>query len=285
MRKRTLKKGIAGAILMGCIGAGSILTYGATTYTDSESNNTVGEAQYIAYNAQTEAQAVANSNGVYRSVTGSLVKEDEDWYKVSLYRPTGDYYQENYLDISGGTGYIYIDIYNAQLEKISTFKYLKYSTDNVFKIDIEEDGVYYVRLYHPNNNLTDSYNFTIGRPKYKLGSYSYKFGSATLPAKGKWEKYINLSTISEIPNRAIGYQVGVGGCTTSVSSERYFYNQFYNDWVETKITYQYDLPVTKASLIDQKWGVKYVSSNSKRQTFNPSLIIYYVYPQLPQDEQ
>lgn len=80
---------------------------------------------------------------------------------------------------------------------------------------------------------------------------------------------------------AIGYKISIGGCTSSVSSKRYFYNEFYDQWVATKSTYSYSLPVTNSSLLDQVWGAKIVSTSSSSKTFSPTMTIRYVAPDLP----
>ncbi len=265
-----------------CLFGGNVTNVCASTlYSDTESNNSASEAQLIMTNAMTNAQKVSGSNTVYRYVSGTLSGEDEDWYKVSLLTS-----KSNYFTISGGTGYMYIDILNSNQETIQTFTYTSLSnSENVFRVNIATDGTYYIRIYHTLKTINSSYNFTIGNPQYLLGTYSHSFGSATLPAKGQWEQQVNLSTVSSIPNQAVGYKITVSGTSSSVSSKRYFYNEFFDSWVATKTGYYYDLPVTEASSLDQNWGVQYKSSSTTRQTFTPAFTINYVYPDLPANEQ
>ena len=59
------------------------------------------------------------------------------------------------------------------------------------------------------------------------------------------------------------------------------YNEFYDQWVATKSTYSYSLPVTNSSLLDQVWGAKIVSTSSSSKTFSPTMTIRYVAPDLP----
>ena len=130
-------------------------------------------------------------------------------------------------------------------------------------------------------SISATYNFTIGNPKYTLGSYTHTFKSTTLAAKGTWQDKVDLTLITSIPDGAIGYKISIGGCTSSVSSKRYFYNEFYDQWVATKSTYSYSLPVTNSSLLDQVWGAKIVSTSSSSKTFSPTMTIRYVAPDLP----
>lgn len=283
MIMKKLKKKIMIAVLTAvCIMSGrSITAYASTAYSDTESNNSASEAQSITKNSMTYAQKVSGSSTLYRYVTGTLSGDDEDWYKVYLYED-----DDNYFTISGGTGYTYIDILNSNQETIQTFSYLNSSSsENVFRVNVATDGLYYIRLYHTTTTINSSYHFTIGNPQYLLGSYTHEFGSATLPARGTWERYANLSTVSSIPNMAIGYKITVSGCTTSISSDRYFYNDFYGDWVATRTGYSYNLPVTESSILDQTWGVMYESSSTTNKTFTPQFTINYVYPDLPANEQ
>lgn len=269
---------LAFALIMCILGLNAKEVYASTGYTDTESNNTAEQAQQISRNVMTYAQRVSGNTNLYRYVRGTLSGDDEDWYKVYL-----DSADDTYFDISGGTGYIFIDIYNSSLIKINTFTYLNNSTStgHVFNVDALESGTYYIRLYHENINVNSSYYFTIGTPEYKLGTYTYNFSSITLNAKAQWEQQVNLASVDSIPNQAIGYKITVSGCTTSVSSKRYFYNEFYDSWVATKSGYYYNLPVTESSNLDQTWGIKYISTSTKNNTFAPQFTIDYVYPVLP----
>lgn len=252
--------------------------YASTTYTDTESNDTHEEAQFISKNAQTASQAVSGSTSVYRYVTGTLSYDDEDWYKVYLYSD-----DENYLDLNVGSGTILVELYNASDFEVpmDTFQFQKYGDVGVYEVSVPADGIYYLRVYHTTTGISATYNFTIGNPKYTLGSYTYTFSSTTLAAKGTWEDTVDLTLVTSIPDRAIGYEISIGGCTSSVSSKRYFYNEFYDQWVATKTTYSYSLPVTESSLLDQVWGAKIVSSSSSSKTFSPTMTIRYVAPDLP----
>ncbi len=102
-----------------------------------------------------------------------------------------------------------------------------------------------------------------------------------MAAKGTWQDKVDLTLITSITDGAIGYKISIGGCTSSVSSKRYFYNKFYDQWVATKLTYSYSLPVTNSSLLDQVWGAKIVSTSSSSKTFSPTMTIRYVAPDLP----
>lgn len=252
--------------------------YAATSYTDTESNDSHEDAQLVSRNAQTASQAVSGSTSVYRYVTGTLSYDDVDWYRVYLYSDDA-----NYLDLNVGTGTIFVELYDLTNfdEPMDTYQFQKYGNANVYEVDIPSDGVYYLRVYHTTTSISSTYNFTIGNPQYTLGSYTHTFNSITLPAKDTWEEKVDLTSISSIPEGAIGYEISIGGCTTSVSSKRYFYNEFFEQWVATKTTYSYNLPVTDSSLLDQEWGAKIVSTSSSSKTFTPTMTIRYVAPDLP----
>lgn len=280
--KKLLKKMVIMFFLTMFISNFNVLAVQAIThYTDKENNNSANEAQIITVNTMTYTQKVSVNTSLYSYVTGNLIgKDDEDWYMLHL---TSN--QDTYFTINGNTGTIFIDILDSNQNVLQTFSYNGLSnSENVFKVKVEENKLYYIRLYH-NVNLTYSYNFTIGNPQYFLDSYTYKFGNQILPAKGKWEKQVDLTTISSIPKKAIAYEIAVGGCIPSVSSKRFFYNEFYHSWVSTKTGYKYNLPVTDSSKLAQVWGVKYESSNTSDKTFTPEFTISYVYPDLPQNEQ
>lgn len=252
--------------------------YASTTYTDTESNDSHEEAQLVSRNAQTASQAVSGSTSVYRYVTGTLSYDDEDWYKVYLYSD-----DENYLDLNVGSGTIFVDLYNSSNFEVpmDVFQFQKYGDTGVYEVGVPSDGLYYLRVYHTTTSISATYNFTIGNPKYTLGSYTHTFNSTTLAAKGTWEDTVDLTFVTSIPDRAIGYEISIGGCTSSVSSKRYFYNEFYDQWVATKSTYSYSLPVTDSSLLDQVWGARIVSTSSSSKTFSPTMTIRYVAPDLP----
>lgn len=260
---------------------GVLQVQAATQYTDTESNNSADEAQTITTNAMTYSQKVSGSTSLYRYVTGSLSDgNDEDWYKAYLYSN-----RDNYFTISRGTGTTFIDILDANQNVIYSFSYNGLSSsENVFRVDVAETEIYYIRLYH-NINVTSNYKFVIGNPEYLLDSYTHAFGSQTLPARGSWERTVDLAMVSSIPNQAIGYKITVSGCTTSVCSERLFCNDFYGDWVATRTGYAYNLPVTESSALAQIWGIRYESTNTSNKTFTPEFTINYVYPDLPANEQ
>ncbi|MCH5248283.1 MAG: hypothetical protein J1E98_00045 [Lachnospiraceae bacterium] len=253
--------------------------YASTAYTDAEPNDSYEQAQLITRNAQTPAQYVSNQTSVYRYVTGTLSYDDEDWYKVYLYSD-----DENYLDLNVGSGTITVELYTSSnsVVPLTTFEFQKYGDTNVYSVPVPESGLYYLRVYHDTTSISSTYYFTIGNPQYTLGSYTHTFRSTTLAAKGTWDDTVDLSEISSIPENAIGYEISIGGCTSSVSSERYFYNKHYGHWVATKSTFSYSLPVSEtASSLDQEWGAKIVSTSSSSKTFSPTMTIRYVAPDLP----
>ena len=176
-----------------------------------------------------------------------------------------------------------MDLYNSSNFEVpmDSFQFQKYGDTGVYEVSVPSDGLYYLRVYHTITSISATYNFTIGNPKYTLGSYTHTFKSTTLAAKGTWQDKVDLTLITSIPDGAIGYKISIGGCTSSVSSKRYFYNEFYDQWVATKSTYSYSLPVTNSSLLDQVWGAKIVSTSSSSKTFSPTMTISYVAPDLP----
>lgn len=277
--KKALSAILAFAVTL-CTGLwfGGQSVYASTAYTDTESNDSNGEAQLVLANAQTASQAVSGSTSAYCYVTGTLAYDDEDWYKVYLYSD-----DENYLDLNVGSGTIFVDLYNSSNFEVpmGVFQFQKYGDTGVYEVNVPLDGLYYLRVYHTATSISATYNFTIGNPKYTLGSYTHTFSSTTLAAKGTWEDTVDLTLITTIPDRAIGYEISIGGCTSSVSSKRYFYNEFYDQWVATKSTYTYSLPVTESSLLDQVWGAQIVSTSSSSKTFSPTMTIKYVAPDLP----
>ena len=280
--KRILKRMVLTMAMGMCLfGINMQATFAATEYTDTEDNGSASSAQLISSNVMTYAQRVAGNTSLYKSVRGQLTgSADEDWYKVYLYQN-----RDNYFTITGGTGTMFIDILNESEETIRSFTYSSLSNaENVFNLEILRDGLYYIRLYHIVN-VNSSYKFIVGNPEYYLDSYTHKFGSQTLPAKGEWENYVNLTNNNNIPVGAVGYEIVVAGCSSSVCSDRFFYNEFYKDWVATKTGYKYSLPVTESSKLAQVWGVRYESTKSSSKSFNPEFTIYYVYPDLPANEQ
>lgn len=249
----------------------------AATYTDTEPNNTYNDAQAISRNTQTPMQFHSSRSNNYRDVTGTLSHDDEDWYSVYLYSD-----DENYLDLNSGYGTIIVSVYRSSDidNPIDEYEFQKYGTE-IVEVNVPTDGVYYLRVHHTVVSRDATYTFTIGNPRYYTDVYTYTFNAITLQPRATWSDTINLGTISGIPEKAIGYEVSVGGCTTSVSSKRYFYNDFFNNWVSTKSTYNYSLPVTDSSRLDQTWGAKIISTSSSSKTFSPNLTIRYIAPYLP----
>lgn len=260
----------------------NVLTvHAATQYVDTENNDSDANAQLITANSMTYANEVSGSTSLYRYVTGSLSDiNDNDWYKVYLYSN-----RDNYFTITGNTGTLTIEMRNSNGVPTDEFIYGGMSTSNhVFTVHVNESGVYYIHLYH-EINISSNYRFVIGYPEYHLSSYTYSFGTQTLPARREWQDSVDLSTIADIPDGAIGYKITLGGCTTSVCSDRLFTNDFYSGWVATRTGYSYNLPVTEASILQQEWGLRYESSNTTNKTITPQFTINYVYPDLPLDGQ
>lgn len=257
-----------------------LVVHASTQYTDQESNNSFAEAQFIGRNAMAPASYVSGNTQSYRYVTGNLTgREDEDWYWLA----TSSSF-DSYFTISNVTGTVYIDILNEQEEVINTFSYNgTASAENVFHVDIGDYGYYYIRLYH-DVDITTSYYFTFGNPHYRLGTYTYSFGTQTLPAKGTWEDSINLERMPEIPAGAIGHRITVSGCSTAVCTKRYYNTTTNQRWAATNATYMKDLPVVDDSRLAQEWGIRYISASKTNQTFTPQFKIDYVYPELPANE-
>lgn len=255
--------------------------HASTQYTDQESNNSFAEAQFIGRNTMAPASRVSGNTQAYRYVTGKLTgRGDEDWYRLVL-SPSF----VNYFTISNVTGTVYIDILNEREEVINTFSYNgTASAEHVFRVEVEDYGDYYIRLYH-DVDITSSYYFTIGNPEYRLGTYTYSFGTQTLPAKGTWEDSINLERMPEIPAGAIGHRITVSGCSTAVCTKRYYNTTTNQRWAATNTTYMKDLPVVDDSRLAQEWGIRYISASKTNQTFTPQFKIDYVYPELPANEQ
>lgn len=280
-----MKKVFLSMAVMLCIFSSNvIMAEAATTYKDAESNDSAAEAQFISRNAMTATNKVSTSMGsTYRYVQGTLSGDDEDWYRVNLYSN-----DENYFTITGGTGRMYIQILDSENNEITFISYINSNTaEHVFKLDIPENDMYYIRIYHSLLSTNSAYRFLVGEPEYALDSYTYDFGTQTLLKNKEWiSDIINLGEISDIPNKSIVYKVTLAGCTTSVSSKRCFKNEFYDSWVATRTGYTYNLsPTANAARANQEWQFKYVSSATANKTITPKVTLQYVYPKLPANEQ
>lgn len=253
--------------------------YAATEYIDKEDNDSPESAQFIFRNTQTAAQAASTSiSSSYRYVTGKLDKDDEDWYRISL-----DADDIDYLDMNVGTGTIFVELYRSTNlnDPIREYRFTSYGDLNVQEVRIVEDGTYYLRIYHTTTGISSTYNFTIGNPQYTKESYTHSFGRQVLEAKATWEDVVNPLDFEDIPEGAIAYEISIGGCSSSVSSKRYFCIEDSVHWTATKTTYSYSLPVTNDYRVDQQWSVRIVSTNSSRKTITPTVTIRYVAPVLP----
>lgn len=282
---RMIKKVFMSMAIMLCVFSSNvIMAEAATTYKDAEPNDSATEAQFISRNAMTATNKVSTSMGsTYRYVQGTLSGDDEDWYRVNLCSN-----DENYFTITGGTGRMYIQILDSANNEIAFISYFNSNTsEHVFRIDVPENDMYYVRIYHSLSSTNSSYRFLIGEPEYVLDSYTHDFGSQTLVKKKEWiSDEINFGEISDIPNRSIVYKIALSGCTTSVSSKRCFKNEFYDSWVATRTGYTYNLaPTEDAARANQEWQFKYVSSATANKTITPKVTLQYVYPKLPANEQ
>lgn len=286
--KKGLKRIVTKSITMGFVFAMTLCAglycsgqsvHAETVYTDKEDNDSYETAQYISRNTQTPAQAASSrTSSNYRYVTGTLSNDDEDWYRVYLYS------DENiYLDMGVGTGTIFVELYDSSDLNfpIEQYEFTSFGNDNVYEVWIPSDNNYYLKVYHTTTSLSSTYHFTIGNPQYSKGVYTHTFERITLNAKATWERTVDLTEVLDIPDEAIAYEISIGGCNSSVSSKRYFYNNSFDKWVATKTTYSYSLPVTEASVLDQEWGTKIVSTSSSRSTFTPTMTIRYVAPDLP----
>lgn len=268
---------LAGALCIGFCLSGQT-AYAATAYKDVEPNNSHEEAQLIGRNAQTPAQYVSNQTSVYRYVTGTLSNDDEDWYMVGLYTSN-----PVYLDLNPGAGTIYVDVYDASdfNNPLYSYEFRKYGDTNVYRVPISEDGTYYLRVYHTTTSISATYYFTIGNPQYTLGTYVHDFGRITLPAKDTWEDSIDLRVIPDVPKDSIAYEITIGGCTSSVSSSRYFKNENTLGWTATKTTFSYNLAVTDKSRMQQRWEARIVSTSRSSHSFSPTMTLRYVAPDIP----
>ncbi len=266
---------LAGALCIGLYLSGQT-AYAATAYTDKEPNNSYEEAQLIARNAQTPAQYVSNQTSVYRYVTGTLSNDDEDWYMVGLYTSN-----PVYLDLNPGAGTIYVDLYDSSNLDIplDTYEFRKYGDTNVYEVPIPSDGTYYLRVYHTTTSISATYYFTIGNPQYTLGTYVHKFNPTTLASK--WEDSVNLRFRPDVPKGAIAYEITIGGCSSSVSSKRYFRNENSLGWTATKTTFSYSLPVADKSKLEQVWDAKMESTSTSSHSFTPTMTLRYVAPDVP----
>lgn len=267
---------LAGALCIGLCLSGQT-AYAATAYTDKEPNDSYQEAQLIGRNAQTPGQYVSNQTSVYRYVTGTLSNDDEDWYMVGLYTSN-----PVYLDLNPGAGTIKVDVFDSSnlIQPLDTYVFQKYGGTDVYEVPISSDGTYYLRVYHDTTSISASYYFTIGNPQYTLGTYVHNFRATTLPSKGTFEDSIDLRLEPDVPKESKAYEVTVGGCTSSVSSKRYFYNEHLG-WVATKTTFSYDLAITDKAEMQQEWGVRIISTSTSSHSFTPTIRLRYVAPIIP----
>lgn len=276
---KLMKKGrIIFALALLCMFSGMFsLKVSAANYAEKEPNNSASEAQLVFANEETPADFVSGTKTRFNTISGSLSAGDEDWYKVSFLRGTND--NTVYLDMAAGNNPIFIEIFNSDLQPLGNFEYRK-SSQQTFEIDSTGQSIYYIKL-HQTSTASQSYKFTFGKPKYKYDSYTHRFTTTTLAAKGTWQDTVDLSAIHSIPEDAIGYEIFIGGCTSSVSSKRYFSNQLYTSWVATSpYEYTYKLPVTDASRIAQSWRAKLISTSTARNTITPIMTIRYVTPDI-----
>ncbi len=267
---------LAGALCIGLCLSGQT-AYAYTNYTDKEPNDSYENAQLIARNAQTPAQYVSNQTSVYRYVTGTLSKDDEDWYMVALY--TSD---PVYLDLNPGAGTITVDVFDSSnlTHPLGSYEFQKYGGTEVYEVPITSDGTYYLKVYHDVTSISASYFFTIGNPQYTLGSYVHEFRATTLPSKGTWEDFADLRSEPDIPKGAIAHEITIGGCLSTVSSKRYFRNQE-TGWTATGTTFSYTLAVTDKSRLDQRWEARMLSTSTSSHSFTPTMRLRYVAPIIP----
>lgn len=253
----------------------------AAVIKEVEPNNSYDEAQSLSLNLMTYSNRVSGNYNAYKCAKGTLSGDDEDWYYIYLFS-----LDDVYLTISGGTGAMYFDIIDDKTkEVVQTITYLN-TSEHVYKMNMNRGQYYYIRVYHIGyTDINSDYEFSIGRPEYLLGSYTYKFKTATLPANGEWEDGVNLVQIGAVPKTAIGYKITILGCSSSISSDRYFTNDSSSGWTATKMGFYYNVPVIDESTLDQDWRIKYKSSSKKSVSFSPQFTMDYVYPRLPLSEQ
>lgn len=211
-------------------------------------------------------------------MTGTLSKDDEDWYMVGLYTSN-----RVFLDLNPGAGTIYVGLYDSSNlnDPLFTYEFQKYGGPEVYEVRIPSDGTYYLRVYHDVTSISASYFFTIGNPQYTLGSYVYEFDRTTLPSKGTWEDFADLRFEPDVPKEAIAHEITIGGCLSTVSSKRYFRNQESSGWTTTGTTFSYTLAVTDKSRLDQRWEARMISTSTSSHSFTPTMRLRYVAPIIP----
>ncbi|AJA46869.1 hypothetical protein CPAST_c07690 [Clostridium pasteurianum DSM 525 = ATCC 6013] len=261
----------------------------ATSVNEVEPNSSASEAQLIERCNVDPAKVISGNYENQNTVIGNVTDtSDEDWYKVYLPADENTILSINSSALSG-TGIF--DVYDENLNLISTVLYQKdYSVMGfkAYRIGIPTSGNYYVKV--SSSLTTGEYRFSIGKPTYNVGSYTYKaLNPCTLTTTiSSVQATYDLRNISTIPNNAIVYYLSIDGTKTNYASNQYRSIKIDGDssWITTSMyTYVADVPVASNKILKNQWRFKLDGSVSQSYgTFSliPEIRFSYVYPVLPQ---
>lgn len=269
-----LRKSIFVSVFCGVLFFMPIVAH-ADIYEESNSNDTIGQAQQIKRDNKTIYQYARGDDSQAYIVNGYMDnQEDVDWYKLEL-----DASKENYIFFShynSSKNDSTVEFYDEQGNIITNNRYMALGGGGVKELlSTPYTGTYYVKIASSQWNVKLNYRMSIGEPVCLGKFYAYKFGNITLgPSNPNWSGSADL-TNEQLPSKAIVRTVSLMGVSPSAYNSMSFRNQAVS-WKNISLN-GYDTDCTQQYRLKQKWEIRYVGSSRDRNV-TPEIKLYYTFP-------
>ncbi len=247
----------------------------ADIYEESNSNDTIGQAQQIKRDNKTIYLYATGDDSQAYIVNGYMDnQEDVDWYKLELNASKDNYIFYSHYNSSKNDSTV--EFYDEQGKIMPNNRYMALGGGGVKELlSTPYTGTYYVKIASSQWNVKLNYRMSIGEPVCLGKSYSHKFENITLgPSNPNWSGSINLSR-EQLPSQAIVRNVSLMGVSPSAFKSMSFSNQSV-PWKDISI-YDYDTDCTPKYILKQEWKIRYVGSSRDRNV-TPEIKLYYTFP-------
>lgn len=267
MKKVKWVKAIIMVFVVCCVlGMSKEVAFAKSVY-ESESNDTKEEAEEIEVNKQNAVNAANGKSSTLYHVSGSVSKQDEDWFKVYLSKG------KQYVSVSGDS--LDIEVWSEDGTLILKKSYLGIKSGfTAYSFEISRENYYYVRL--SSSSYHSSYTISVGEPNYSAAWCRVTLDPVTITTKQKSIEF-DLSNEDVLPEGAIVHTILMSGLNSQSVNAISVKNV--STGMKTSLrTYSWSQNKLESlnMLLKSRWILTF--SRKENVTFTPTVTLYYVYP-------
>lgn len=265
---------VSALIVFCCITGFTTTEVSAESRHEAEPNNTKELAEVIQANKELPQDIISRDFSRQFIMNGETSSTDEDWFKVFL--------SEGRQTMTCNLDAFDFTIYDAHHNLVKQDSYRRTDLNpKAFWINIPTTGNYYVQIKGILPNST-KYLFCIGNPTYLPDKITVSSNpiSVSLSRNSK-QKTVLFDTSSNlaIPDKAIVYDITIGGLTSSSASDITVSSKQGSPIYLTRYSWSKSGLESRNMQAKNKWTADF--TYRKDATFQPTMTLRYVYPVAP----